>query len=436
MLTVNIQFYAITNTIIKITAYIYYNFYLHWYTMPHLINHLNILNRVTHVKLPNNNLSIDSELFMKLLFTRIILSFDEWRQRKTSIINSFGPCAKFDLPNYETYPNNIRDEISLITPTYHDCRFTIDDRNICIRILSQKKPNMQNICQNIFVWLNTLHFYAPHSCSQTLTIYLTLLDKNKIVPDDLKDTIGREHANSAFTFPCREQSEIHIFREEEWFKVFIHETFHAFGMDFSGKDNTHIEELATKSFNISPAISELRIYEAYCETFAELIQLMFISYHSIDICENLDKWISNLLKKTMYLLHYEQMFSMFQIGKILFRYRMPYTLLITPSGTNSGYRENTHVISYYAIKSSILFNIDQFLLWVATNNRFSICFANQNHNIENLMLDFYQKTRKLTSNVEYIKNMKIVEQWIDENHSNPTYQALFKTMRMSIFEFA
>ena len=404
--------------------------------MPHLINHLNIINRVSHVKLPNNNLSIESELFMKLLFTRIILSFEQWKLRKTSIMDSFGPCAKFDLPNYDTYPNNIRKEISSITPTYHDCNFTIDDRNICIRILSQKKPNMQNICQNIFVWLNTLHFYAPRSCSQNLTIYLTLLCKNKVVPEIPTEIIGREHANSAFTFPCREQSEIHIFREEEWFKVFIHETFHAFGMDFSGKNNSQVEELAIKSFNIDPDVSELRIYEAYCETFAELIQMMFISYISVQPYENLDKWISKLLKKTMFLLQYEQMFSMFQVGKILFRYQIPYAQLITPSDTNSGYSENTHVISYYAIKSSLLFNINSFLQWVATNNHFSICFANNNDDIENLMIDFYQKTREMISNEEYIKNMNAIEYWINENYSNPTYQALFKTMRMSIFEFA
>ena len=32
-------------------------------------------------------------------------------------------------------------------------------------------------------------------------------------------------------------SEIIIFRNEEWFKVFVHETFHLFGVDFSNMSN-------------------------------------------------------------------------------------------------------------------------------------------------------------------------------------------------------
>jgi hypothetical protein len=407
----------------------------------YLVDNLQIPHDISGIELPNVVWSDDSDLFLRLLFTRMILSFEKWNQCKTNVMQSFVPCSIFTIPNYDFYPINIRDEISRITPVCYECKFNIGDRGIHLRVQadSENVYHAENfketMCQHLFVWLNTLSYYAENACSQTLTIYLTLTNEKKIVPGIIDEPLDRKHVNCAFTFTCKDSGEIHIFRKEEWFKVFIHETFHSFGMDFSGKDHSHIEDTIMKTLNISPSISEIRIYEAYCETFAELIQIMFISLNSSQSIENPEKWITNLMKKTSLLLRNEQRFSMFQVVKILARDNIHYMQLITPSGVITGYKENTNVISYYIIKSALLFHMDTFLQWIARNNGFSICFAFQNNNIENLILEFCKITHKLYTKPEYVKQMNSMQEWMRGNISKPDYQTLFKTMRMSTFEY-
>ena len=58
------------------------------------------------------------------------------------------------------------------------------------------------------------------------------------MPDSNIDIIDQIHVNTGFTTTCPVDSEIVIFREEEWFKVFIHETFHNFALDFSDMNNS------------------------------------------------------------------------------------------------------------------------------------------------------------------------------------------------------
>jgi hypothetical protein len=60
----------------------------------------------------------------------------------------------------------------------------------------------------------------------------------KILPPANGSIIDQEHANTAFTTSCKTNTEINLFREEEWFKVLVHETFHCMGLDFSSEDPT------------------------------------------------------------------------------------------------------------------------------------------------------------------------------------------------------
>ena len=79
------------------------------------------------------------------------------------------------------------------------------------------------------IWLHVISTYSSYECSQKLNIYIYLSSSLKQLPTS-NIILNKEHANTAFTRLC---SEIIIYRQEEWFKVFIHETIHNFNLDFS-----------------------------------------------------------------------------------------------------------------------------------------------------------------------------------------------------------
>ncbi len=53
-----------------------------------------------------------------------------------------------------------------------------------------------------------------------------------------------------------------IFRKKEWFKVFIHEAFHNFGLDFSNMNLSQVQQRFRQWFPIS---SKFNIYEGFTE---------------------------------------------------------------------------------------------------------------------------------------------------------------------------
>ena len=126
----------------------------------------------------------------------------------------------------------------------------------------------------------------------------------KILPNNQLITLNSEHVNTAYTSGCRENTETVIFRQEEWFKVFIHETFHNFGLDFSNMNMNNTDSKLNKIFNVN---IEYKLYESYCETWARIINVMFYTYnklHNNDIVNksrsknsiNIDKFIETFKK--------------------------------------------------------------------------------------------------------------------------------------------
>ena len=77
-----------------------------------------------------------------------------------------------------------------------------------------------------------LHQYASSECVSKINIVIYLTPFKKVLPDNSIAILDVENANSAVTLACHNPGEIIIYRKEEWFKVFIHETFHSFGLDF------------------------------------------------------------------------------------------------------------------------------------------------------------------------------------------------------------
>jgi hypothetical protein len=140
-----------------------------------------------------------------------------------------------------------------------------------------------------------------------------LTHEKKQLPKEANISLGRTHANTAFTTSCTSNTEIHLYREEEWFKVFIHETFHSYGLDFSTMDNTDVNAKMCDIFGIT---GDVRLYESYAEIWAEIMHICFLVHFQMiktPIMENINKYAKNIEK----MMEYEIIFSLLQCVKVL-----------------------------------------------------------------------------------------------------------------------
>jgi hypothetical protein len=236
------------------------------------------------------------------------------------------------------------------------------------------------------------------------------------------------HANTAFTTSCKKNTEIHIYREEEWFKVLIHESFHCFGLDFSSENQGYVNK---EILSIFPIQSKVNLFEVYCETFAEIINVMIISQHVTKKNENQEVYVNKMLSKTEELLHKEREFSLIQCGKVLNYYGMCYSDLYerndSAAQNRKKYRENnTNIYSYYILKSVFMFYYDDFLEWCFLHNKQSICFQPKK------IPEFITFIKTHYKRPDFLTEIEKVDAFFKDPKKND--EISMNTMRMSLYE--
>ena len=240
----------------------------------------------------------------------------------------------------------------------------------------------------------------------------------KELPYNQSITLSPDNANSAVTTSCVVNGEIIIFRKEEWFKVLIHETFHVLGMDFSSMNCDKINKQIYKQF---PITSEFNLYDAYCEFWATIINCAFCCFNLLED----DKNKQDFMLYMDFCIQAEQMFSLFQMNKVLNFIGITYKNLYTKDeiGEHSRllYKEKTNIFAYYIVKSILLYHIGDFL------------------NIMGMAYNFTKTETNLFRFVNFISkckdNTKFLEDFEKLNPNNMQLNGNIKTsMRMSICE--
>jgi hypothetical protein len=321
--------------------------------------------------------------------------------------------------------------------------FSINNHSFPIHIICEKrKPcNFKNIIKRIYIWLHVATSYASPDCSKILNIYIFLTKNTRKLPETSGTSIDQINVNGAYTFACIPTNQLHIYREEEWFKVFIHETFHSLGLDFAMVDATKSNAEITDIF---PLKSDVRISESYCEMWAEIINIMFIAYDTTHIGNNNLNWINRLLTKTMNMLKKEQEMSLFQCAKILDYYGMIYTDLYQKNDAASlnrqtKYKENTHVLSYYIIKSLLMYHVDGFIdRCCDINDNYSINFNKDRENINKYITKYCEFIRKYHDDPIYVKNINDVLKNVLKNvlkmKKKTNNKMILTTLRMTLYD--
>jgi hypothetical protein len=234
--------------------------------------------------------------------------------------------------------------------------------------------------------------------------------------------------NTAFTTTCPSDSEIVVFRKEEWFKVFIHETFHNFGLDFSMMNNDIINQCITNIYKVN---SEVNAYEAYTEFWAEIMNSIFCSYYATT---NND--INEFLSNFEFYINFERTYSLFQLVKTLDFMGLQYKDLysITKHSTilrGNLYKENTHVLSYYIIKAVLINNYQGFLSWCKLNNLSLLDFKKTIGN-QIQFCKFIEKNYKIKSLLDGINESHAFLSKIKKKKGGNKF--ILSNMRMSICE--
>ena len=331
--------------------------------------------------------------------------------------------------HYEHISQEVREKCEKLN-TFHKYEFSLSPENeinhkinvyVCSTMSSQRL--FPKIVNKIKCWIYTLFHYIERLCSPNINIYLYFTDHKKYLPESSNTIIDETHANTAFTFACntvRSSNSIYIFRIEEWFKVFIHETFHTFGLDFSAKNQTKLNEIIHSVF---PVDNDPAFYETYSEVWAELLNAMFITLKLKNPSQRIEK-LENLV-------FYESLFSQFQCAKILDFMGIEYPQLWGKDAKsiekrNKKYRENTNVMAYFIFKSAFFYKINDFVEWCIENNNNSLNFNGKND------VKFFKTLLKIYNQGDYIVTIENMKKFITENSNKNDF--VFKTLRMSMNE--
>jgi hypothetical protein len=344
--------------------------------------------------------------------------------------------------NSNAFPDVVRKHIDLHSAYELTYTFSLYNRKIKIIFVVEdvnvelKLDTYHKYVDSIIMWMCILNKYASKTCSKTLVVYLYFTSLEKKIPLSNIYTLNEIHVNTAFTTTCPKDSEIVIFRHEEWLKVLIHESFHNFALDFSDMDNRDAHNYILNIFRVK---SDVNLYESYTEFWAEIMNALFCSFFSLK-----DKTdIADFLKHSHFFINFERTYSFFQMVKVLRFMGLEYKDLYLTKKENiisreNLYKENTSVLSYYIIKCILMNNYQGFLSSCKTNNstllQFKKTVSNQLQYCK--FIENNYRTKTMLENVRETENFFYKNNKNNKNNklNNQNFQYILSNLRMSICE--
>jgi hypothetical protein len=363
---------------------------------------------------------------------------DSFYKLKVDHITHIGQIPKPSTFPPNAFPPEVRkhiDEHSIGLLTYN---FNLFDRNISIIFLTEddRVENLieqyNNYVNYMLVWLYIVDMYSSKKCASQLKIFVYHTSLLKNLPGSNIEILNENNVNTAFTRTCPIDSEIVVFRKEEWFKVFMHETFHNFGLDFSGMNLTSCNE---KILEIFPVNSEVNLFESYTEFWARIMNALFCSFINMKDKNDIDEFLTN----AEFFINFERIFSFFQMVKVLNFMGLTYMDLYKKSGISENmrktlYKEDTNVLSYYVVTLVLLNSYQDFLSWCNTNNIVILNFKKTTKNLDEFckFIEKKYKTKNILEGVECTEKLLHLVKSSKRKQKDMLY--LLKNLRMTICE--
>jgi len=373
-------------------------------------------------------------LFKQLVSANNYVSLIDVSGKLTEVVVT-GQIPLTHLVDANIIPNNIRQFVKTKATHYLIYKCKVLDRFAKIIFVLYTDEDLLRLneydmyARMMFMWIKMASVYSNINCSRVLTVYCYMTPFKKELPTNLLRTIGPEHCNSAATYSCRQKNEICIYREEEFFKVFIHETFHAFGLDFSELSQTNINQQIRGVF---PLNIEFNSFEAYCEFWATIINCAFCAYNIAGQKCTKDEF-------SLYIdfcIRFERMFSLFQLNKVLRYMSLEYNDLYSDTQVSESlrttlYKEDTNVFAYYILKCLLLYYYPEFLSWCNKNNCGLYKFSRYRTNI----LRFIEFIKKHKDKLELREDLILMRIKSSDYPALLSISNLSRTMRMTMCAF-
>lgn len=155
-----------------------------------------------------------------------------------------------------------------------------------------------------------------------ISIFLTKYQKRLNLP---AETLGEYQVNSGYAYKFES---IVIYREEDWKKVFIHESIHFFGFD-----------LAADGFvgDQFPIPTPVDLKEVFCETNARILYC---------------RWAKRNLQE-------EVRFSLLQMVKVLNHFGLTYADVVHRRHLDK-FKETSNVFAYYVVTAMMMSDVKKF----------------------------------------------------------------------------
>ena len=263
---------------------------------------------------------------------------------------------------------------------------------------------------------------------KSLIVNLYLTKVYKMLPDNPVITLSQNNCNSAVTYSCSEYGELLVFREEEWFKVMMHELCHSLCLDFSRMkvENSKINKNLNKLFGIK---LNMNVSEMYCEYWATILNSCFKGYKLLEDKSD----IKNFRLYSNTCINLEKLYSIYQLVKILDYMGLRYEDLVLKNRMNKTlYKESTNVFCYYILKSILLYNSNEFVEWCLKHNTLLLNIDKSPNTIHSLFLFILSNYKKKG----YLNLIKNVEKTLKKDKINLDNNTIYKykNLRMTMIE--
>jgi hypothetical protein len=280
----------------------------------------------------------------------------------------------------EYLPEDIRLYINDQTYTLYTIIFKIKEITINVKIYENIKININKY---IYFIKLILTICANESTTKKkhfdIVIYLTPFEKTQP-----STSVDPNHINSGY---CGSNGELVIFRKEEWFKVFIHECFHLFCLDFD-EVNINFKQIFSSLFFIK---SDFLFFESLVEFWARTINIAIVSYFTK---KNISYEDFEMLMEVN--LSIEKVYSILQMKHFLSGMNITYQDMIT---NPVDYNETTNGFCYYVLPALLINHYEQTMLWFVEHNQTLLQFKK---NTENVYL-FYHYIRTIYKSPQFLQ---------------------------------
>jgi hypothetical protein len=338
--------------------------------------------------------------------------------------------------------------------TFPESHFSVCSRNSSSSsssLCASEIAVYQMYAYKVMTWLSIVTSISDRECSEkslNVYFYMTPFKKQRPKPDASGDAaiLSAINVNTGLTRNCETHGEIVVYRTEEWFKVFVHESMHNFNMDFIDQDLRGANAQLRRTFCIPH--DDILLFETYTETWARIINTMFSIYFQENGSAAPSSSPTNSLTQAHFIRAVREkitenaIFYVFQAVKVLdiMDLRYAHITIQTPENTEvcrKQYAEDTNVYAYYILGGILSVYALPFISWCCETNRGrggrvgAIRFS-RNGGILSKFVDFISRAAR---DPVMLSMVALIEKKSGGGASlpvRPYSAAVYKTMRMTM----